>query len=193
MQPAAPAGVTRHISGFRASTSIMLAFCLGLACCCMFGCAGYRLGARTLYNPNIRTVYVPIIRNDTLRYTLGVQLTEAVVRAVELDTPYKVVASPSADSTLNCRITTQAKRTIAEAPTDEQRAIEALVSIELSWVDRQGNLLMENRFVPDGEISYFFLQGSDFAPEGGQSMGTTQQRIIELLADKIVQQMESRW
>lgn len=159
----------------------------------MFGCAGYRFGAKTLYNPNIRTVYVPIIRNDTLRYTLGVQLTEAVVRAVELDTPYKVVASPSADSTLNCRITTQAKRTIAEAPTDEQRAIEALVSIELSWVDRQGNLLMENRFVPDGEISYFFLQGSDFAPEGGQSMGTTQQRIIELLADKIVQQMESRW
>ncbi len=157
------------------------------------GCAGYQFGNRTLYNPNIRTIYIPMIANDTWRHDLGTQLTEAVQKAVELHTPYKIVASPTADSTLTCRVTSEAKRTVAEAVTDEPRAIESLITVELSWVDRRGNLLMENRFMPDGEIAYYFVQGADFVPEGGQSMDTAQQKVVERLADQIVQQMETRW
>ena len=130
------------------------------------GCAGYQLGSASLYNPNIRTIYIPIIRNETFRHDLGVQLTEALQKEVELRTPYKVVANPSADSTLTCRVTAQTKRVIVEANTDEPRALENMISVELTWTDRQGNLLLENRFVPQGELAFFFIQGSDFVPEG---------------------------
>ena len=157
------------------------------------GCAGYQLGNKTLYNPNIRTIYIPMIANDTWRHDIGTQLTEAVQKAVELHTPYKIVASPTADSTLTCRVTSESKRTVTEAVTDEPRVLESLITVELSWLDHRGNLLMENRFMPDGEIAYFFIQGSDFVPEGGQSMDTAQQKVVERLADQIVQQMETRW
>ena len=157
------------------------------------GCAGYQLGNSSLYNPAIRTIYVPIVRNDTFRQDIGVQLTEALQKTVELRTPYKVIASPSADSTLTCRVTSQAKRTVAEARTDEPRAVETMLTVELTWTDRQGNLLMENRFVPQGELAFYFIQGVDFVPEGGQSMATAQQRAVEQLANQIVSQMESRW
>lgn len=157
------------------------------------GCAGYQLGAATLYNPNIRTIYIPIIRNDSWRHDIGVQLTEAVQKTVELRTPYKVVADPSADSTLTCRVSSQLKRTLTEASTDEPRAVETLITVELTWTDRQGNLLMENRFVPQGELAFYFAQGMGFVPEGGQSMATAQQRAVERLADQIVNQMEARW
>lgn len=157
------------------------------------GCAGYRFGTRSLYNPNIRTIYVPIAINDAWRHNLGVQLTEAVQKAIELKTPYKVVATPGADSTLTCRVTSEAKRTVTEAVTDEPRAVEELVTVQLTWLDRRGNILMENRFIPEGEFAYYFMQSADFVPEGGQSMAVAQQRLLERLAEQIVQQMESRW
>ncbi len=157
------------------------------------GCAGYQLGSASLYNPNIRTIYIPIVRNETFRADLGTQLTDALIRTVELRTPYKVVANPSADSTLTCRLTSQTKRVIVEANTDEPRALENMVTVELTWTDRQGNLLMENRFVPAGELAFYFIQGADFVPEGGQSIATAQLRVMEALANQVVNQMEARW
>ncbi|MEZ6135274.1 MAG: LptE family protein [Pirellulaceae bacterium] len=157
------------------------------------GCMRYQLGNANLYNPNLRTVYVPVIRNDTFRHNAGVQLTEAVHKAIELRTPYKVVADPSADSTLTCRVTSQTKRTLTQNATDEPRAVETLYTVEVTWTDRQGNLLMENRFVPLGELAFYFIQGVDFVPEGGQSIATAQQRAMERLAEEIVNQMETRW
>ncbi len=171
---------------------LMLMLSVGLLLATL-GCAGYQLGSASLYNPNIRTIYIPIIRNETFRHNLGVQLTEALQKEVELRTPYKVVANPSADSTLTCRVTSQTKRVIVEANTDEPRALENMLSVELTWTDRQGNLLMENRFVPQGELAFFFIQGSDLVPEGGQSIATSQMRAVEQLAQQIVSQMEVRW
>jgi hypothetical protein len=157
------------------------------------GCAAYQFGSGTLYNPNIRTIHVPVIRNDTFRHNIGVQLTEAVVRAIEQRTPYKVVSDPNADSTLTCRVSNEAKRVVAETVNDDPRVLNSTVSIELTWTDRRGNLLLNNRFVPTGEFSFYFIQGSDFIPEGGQSMATAQHDVVERLADQIVNQMESRW
>jgi Lipopolysaccharide-assembly len=157
------------------------------------GCAAYQLGNGTLYNPNIRTVYIPIIRNDTFRPMVGVQLTEALVKAVELRTPYKVVGDPSADSTLTCRVISESKQVITENRTDDPRALDAILNIELTWLDRRGNLLMENRFVPPGQFAFLFTQSSHFVPESGQSISTALQHDIERLAELIVQQMESRW
>lgn len=157
------------------------------------GCVGYQLGSRSLFNPNIRTIHVPVVRNDTFRDNIGVHLTEAVQKTIELRTPYKVVGNPNADSTLTCRVSTQTKRPLAENRNDEPRILENLVTIELTWTDRQGNLLMENRFVPPGEIAYYFAQGTNFVPEGGQSYATTEQRIVEQMAAQIVNQMEARW
>lgn len=171
-----------------------IARCIAVICCCWLGgCAAYQFGNGSLYNPNIRTVHVPIIRNDTFRHDIGVQLTEAIVRSIELRTPYKVVGDPSADSVLTCRVTNQGKRVIAENRFDEPRALNTTLSVEMTWTDRQGNLLMTNRFVPVGELAFYFVQGSDFIPEGGQSIATAQQKAVEQLADQIVSQMESRW
>ncbi|GAB5407012.1 MAG: LPS assembly lipoprotein LptE [Aureliella sp.] len=173
----------------------MLACLAALATLCALsaGCAGYRFGSRSLYNPNIRTIYVPIVQNDTWRHDDNVRLTEALVKSIELHTPYKVVGDPNADSTLTCRLISTGKRTVSEAITDEPRGIEVLSTVQLTWLDRRGNLLFSNRFLPEGELAYSFSQATDFAPEGGQSISTAQQRNNERLAEQIVQQMELRW
>src|SRR5262245_19142486 len=74
------------------------------------GCAGYQLGQRSLFRPDIRTVHIPVVQSDSFRRYLGERLTEAVVKQVELRTPYKVVDADSADSVLNVRLVSDAKK-----------------------------------------------------------------------------------
>jgi hypothetical protein len=82
---------------------------------------------------------------------------------------------------------------ITETATDEPRAVEELINVEAVWIDRRGLVLMENRFLPPGETALLFTQSVDFVPEAGQTLTIAQQRAIELLAQRIVSQMEMRW
>ena len=65
------------------------------------GCASYQVGSESLYAPDVATVYVPMIESDSYRRDLGERLTEAVIKEIELKTPYKVVGTPDADSILS--------------------------------------------------------------------------------------------
>lgn len=157
------------------------------------GCAGYQLGSRTLFRSDVRTIYVPLVRNDTWRSNLGQHLTEHLIKEIQLRTPYRIVNDPSADSILTCRVTNETKRVITENRVDDPRAIDAKISIQLTWVDRQNTVLMENQFVPPDDVAFLFAQGTEFVPEAGQSISTAHMRAIERLAAEIVNQMEVRW
>src|SRR5262245_56211147 len=50
------------------------------------GCAGYQVGQRSRYRPDIRTVYVPVVQSNSFRRYLGERLTEAIVKEIELKT-----------------------------------------------------------------------------------------------------------
>ncbi len=157
------------------------------------GCAPYRFGDAALFPTGVRTVHVPVIRNSTVRHNLGLQLTEALIREIELRTPYKVTADPSADTTLKCEIVSEAKTVLSETNEDYPRALDAGVQVRASWTDRQGRLLFNNSLVPTDDLAILFNQGERFVPEAGQSVDTAMQQAIEDLAARIVSQMENRW
>ena len=157
------------------------------------GCAAYRFGSASMFRTGIRTVHVPIVRNETFRHDLGVRLSEAIINEIENRTPYKVTGDPNADSTLTCRVVRQSKQVLAEADTDDPRALNAVIAVRSSWISREGELLMQNSIVPNDEISISFGQESRFVPEAGQSVGLATQTAIEQLASSIVSQMELRW
>jgi riboflavin biosynthesis pyrimidine reductase len=146
-----------------------------------------------LYRADVRTIYVPIVRNDTWRPQLGVELTEAIQKAIQERTPFRIVNDPSADSVLTCRLVDETKRVITETGTDDPRALRTNLSVRLTWVDRQNNVLMENRFIPTDDVAFLFSKSVDFVPEAGQSISTAHLRAIQRLADEIVGQMEVRW
>ena len=85
------------------------------------------------------------------------------------------------------------KRVLTETDTDEPRALEAIGSIQASWVNRQGQLLMENRILPPGQLTLYFQESAAMMPEAGQSSATAFQNLIDDLAAEIVTQMQQRW
>lgn len=157
------------------------------------GCAAYRFGPSSMFRPGIRTVHVPIVRNDTFRHDLGIRLSEALVSEIESRTPYKVTGDPNADSTLVCRVVGEYKRVLTETGTDDPRALDAAVSVQATWTSRSGELLMQNSVVPNNAFAINFSQDARFVPEAGQSIDSATQVAIENLAERIVSQMELRW
>lgn len=154
------------------------------------GCAGYRFGNGTLYAPDIHTVYVPMFESDSFRRNLGERLTEAVVKEIELKTPYKVVNSPDADSVLTGRLINESKRVIIEDANDQPRESEVNFVVHVSWSDRKGDLIAADHQV---QVPVELAQSGKLIPEYGQSVATAQQQAIDRLARQIVQLMEAPW
>jgi hypothetical protein len=157
------------------------------------GCAGYRLGNQSLYRPDIRTVHVPVFKSESFRRQLGERLTEAVVKEIELKTPYKVVSNATADSVLLGRIYEDSKYEITENVNDELRDIELEMVAEVAWRGRGGQMLTQpvtfrlpNDFDRVGQAVHI-------VPEGGQSIAVGQQEVLSRVAEQIVANMEVPW
>lgn len=157
------------------------------------GCASYQVGHSSLFRPDIRTVHVPVFESDSFRRNLGERLTEAVVKEIESRTPYKVVASLDADSVLSGRIVDERKRAVAENANDDVRDIESSMSVEVRWVSRRGEMLMQRSSMPLGPLNVTISESAQFFPEAGQSLEVAQQEVINRLAREIVGQMEVWW
>ena len=160
------------------------------------GCAAYRFGNNTLYAPNVRTVYVPMIQSESYRTTpgvdLGERLTEALCKEIEKRTPFKVVGDPNADSVLTARIVADTKRMVVESPTDQSRMVEMNMQVLVTWADRGGSVLASGN-VPMPAASVDVGQAAMLVPEFGRSVVTTQQEAIVKMAQQIVGLMEEPW
>lgn len=157
------------------------------------GCAQYRVGAGSLYAPDVRTVYVPMIESDSFRRDLGERLTEAVVKEIELKTPFKVVGTPTADSVLSIRLLGDSRRTLAEDPFDAPRVLHNDVIAEVTWLNRRRQPLgpVQTIALP-GSVTNV-VQDSVLIPAAGQSVASAQQKAIADLAQQIVGSMEEPW
>lgn len=157
------------------------------------GCATYQIGNASLYPAGIKTVYVPIFKSTSFRRNMGEQLTEAVVKEIQKRTPYKVVSDPTADSVLSGCITQESKRVLVSVLSGDAREVQAAVTVQVSWVDRKGRMLRDNKSIPlPSEIAEVTATG-DVVAEVGQSLTTAQQEALGRLAKQIVDMMETPW
>lgn len=150
------------------------------------GCHFYQMGNAPLFRPDIQTVYVEMFDTDTYRKFLGQRLTEAVIKEIELSTPLRITERRLAQSILRGRLVRERKRVVSETVNDDPRDLQIDYVLEIQWTDPAGNPLMNRQTLRlDRSI--------DFIPEGGQSLVTAEQELINRLARQVVQQMEMDW
>jgi hypothetical protein len=110
-----------------------------------------------------------------------------------MNTPYKVVHRPDADSVLMGRITSERKSVLAENENDVPRDIRTDLAVHVSWVDRRGGVMLQDTSFAIAPVEIPATQGANFIPEGGQSIATAHQETIHRLARQIVSRMEAPW
>jgi len=157
------------------------------------GCASYQFGNQSLCPADVQTVYVPVMESVSFRRGLGERLTEAVIKEIELRTPFKVVNNANADSELKGRIVSEGKGVLVPGLTGDARDIETRLKVQVSWVDRRGRELRNSEAIPlPSEVTDVTGTG-DLVPEVGQSVATAQQKAICKVAQQIVGLMEKPW
>lgn len=167
---------------------------LALVCFVLLGgCAGYQVGTSSLYSPHVRTVYVPMFQSDSYRRNLSERLTEAVMKEIEAKTPYKVVGTPNADSTLTGRITKETKRVAVQSRVGDPRDIDVDLQVRVAWIDRAGSPIRESQAIQLSRELLAVGGNAPLFPELGQSVSTAQQQAIQRLAEQIVGMMEAPW
>ncbi len=157
------------------------------------GCAGYQIGAQSLYPPHIRTVYVPVFESTSFRRNLGERLTEAVIKQIERTTPYKVTGRSDADSVLWGMIVGETKRVTVSSLSGEPREVQTNLQILVSWIDRQGNVIRRTEPIPVPDEMVNVSGAAALVPEVGQSVTTAHQLAIDRLAEQIVSLMQCPW
>lgn len=154
------------------------------------GC-GYNVGPT--YDPQIRTVHVPMFTNGTFRRGVEFQLTEAVQNEIKKQTPLQLTSNNNADTRLTGRIIEIRKDVLGETNNDDPRELQLSLAVEMKWEDlRTGQLITEQRFpIPNAAVP--LTATGDFAPELGHSLATAEQRAIDDLARQVVEMMEMPW
>jgi hypothetical protein len=153
----------------------------------------YQFGSRTFFPEGIETVYVPVFDSSSYRRELGEELTEEVVKEIERRSHYKVVSSPSADTVLIGKITSEGKHLLFETLQGDPRDMELNLQVRVSWVDRRGSPVREIPLVPVPQAAVDISAANNMVPEVGQSVATSHQRAIQRLAQQIVSLMEKPW
>ncbi len=183
---------------------------------------GYQLGAKALYDTNIRSVYVPVFHNRAFQTTphrgMEVEITRAIVREIGAKTPYKVVSDPSeADTELLGNIVSIDKLILNRNQQNLIREADLVITVDVLWRDlRDGRILSATRPPPgltdpapvpfdpnvpeppppvvvQPPLPVRLVATGRMIPELGESNTTAQQRAVDQLARQIVSMMEKPW
>ncbi|MFM9965166.1 MAG: LPS assembly lipoprotein LptE [Planctomycetaceae bacterium] len=153
------------------------------------GC-GYMVGGG--FDPQVRSVEVPIFETKSFRRGIEVQLTEAVQKQIQLRTPFRVVKG-DADTRLSGRVIDLRKSVLGETLQDDPRELQVNLVVEVLWEDLRAGRILAEQQVPIGPELLALRSQADFAPEVGQSLATATQQSINQLARQIVNLMETAW
>ncbi len=177
-QPPAPPAPMSH-SRFIA-VAVVSAVLASLA-----GCAGY--SSQGLYDPNVRTVGVPIFQNRTFYREVEFQLTEALSKQLEQVTPYKVV-SGGADTQITGTILNVEQRLLSRRiETGVPQEIQVVIVASYEWKDLRTGKILRKR----SEVA----ASGEYVPTSpvGEPIEVARHAAVSELAEQIVLSMQADW
>jgi hypothetical protein len=154
------------------------------------GC-GYTVGHQ--FQSDVHSVHVPIFKSKSFRRGIEMQLTEAVIKRIQLETPFKVTSEEDAETRLLGKINDVKKSVLGKNQFDDARELNVTYIVDVTWEDlRTGKVLAHNEVPMAPEMVQFTSQAS-FAPEVGQSLATATQQAMDRMASDIVNMMQTPW
>lgn len=147
------------------------------------GC-GY--AAKPVYPQDVQSVQVPIFQNRSFYRGLEFDLTEALIKEIELRTPYKVVSHASADTVLEGTIVAVNQHRLSRRPAGGlAQELEMQLVVDVSWRNlRTGQVVMDRKGL---------VVVGRYIPPMGQTYQSGQAETAQKMATQIVSAMGSQW
>ena len=161
---------------------VVLCSCvLSLSFCGCAGLAGY--SNESLFPKDVETVRLEMFDNETFRRGVEYELSDALAKRIEVDTPYKIVTDAGrADTVIGGQI-----MGIQELALSVDRELGTVIESEVQlravvhWKNiRTGELMIDHRPV-SSSASYSTLQMQDFKYASNLAANNLARRIVELM------------
>ncbi len=138
------------------------------------------------FRTDIATIHVEMFESKEFRRELEFRLTEAIIKRIEMDTPYRIASRQTADAVLTGEILNVENRTFGDDPkTDRPREIGSTVIVRYRLKDaRNGDILVERPR---------FIYQTSHIPPVGETFTQAMTRALDGLAERMVETMEVDW
>lgn len=156
--------------------SLIVASFVGLG-----GCSGY--SNQSLYPEDVSSVYVEMFDNRSFRRGVEYELTDALAKRIEAETPYKIISDRSrADTIISGQIVSAGEtRLSTERQTGRPLEKEVELRVTVNWKNlKTGELLIDNKSV-SASASYSEWQEQGFRYGATLAANNLAQRIVELM------------
>ena len=149
----------------------------------MTGC-GY--STKRPFRTDIQTVHVEMVQSREFRRELEFRLTEAIIKRIEMDTPYRIAPKRTADASLSGEILNVTNQVFGDdVKTGRPREIGSTVVVRYRFQDlRSGDILVERPR---------FVYQTSYIPPVGETFTVAMTRALDGMAELIVETMETDW
>ncbi len=161
---------------------------LALVACAitLTGCAGYRF--ESTHDQGIRTVSVEIFENRTDDPGIELALTEAIIKEIQSNTPWRVADDTVADTRLSGKITRAGFRNLSRTRgIGLAQEVKFELSVDFDWKDSHTGELLAGRRSFDSMATFVPTRGIDERIDIGE-LGAMQK-----IAARIVDEMRADW
>jgi hypothetical protein len=157
------------------------------------GCSGGKGYSNSwLYPDDIRTVYVEMFDTGSFRRGHEYDLTDAICKRIEAQTPYKIVSDRNiADSVLSGTLGSVSQGTLAmERESGRPLENEAIASVTVNWKNLStGDIIIDNDVVyASASFSTFLNQDFEYAAK--LAVNKAAQRIVERMQKDFETELE---
>ena len=156
--------------------------CLGLCGC--NGLAGY--SNESLFPEDVRSVCLEMFDNQTFRRGVEYELSDALAKRIEVDTPYKIVSdSDRADSVISGQIVSIGEMALSidrEVGTVLEKEVE--LQAVVNWKNLKTGQLMMDQLQVSASASYSEYQQQDFKYASSLAANNLARKIVELMERK---------
>jgi len=148
--------------------------------------AGCRYSTERPFPTNVQTVHVETFQSREFRRDLEFELTEALIKRIEQDTPYRIAPRGTADWVISGEILRVQNMSFGnEFATDLPREIGSTVVVRFRVQDmRTGKIIVEQPR---------FVYQASYIPSVKEKFDQAMLRAMDGLAERIVETLETSW
>ena len=164
--------------------STLIFLCACVLCIGLCGCAGY--SNDSLYPNDVDSVCLKMFDNQSFRRGVEFELSDALAKRIETDTPYKIVSdSDRADSEISGQIVSIGELALSTDPqvgTILEKEVE--VRAVVNWKNLKTGQLMIDHISVSASASYSTYQKQDFKYASNLAANNLARKIVELMERK---------
>ena len=167
----------------RFNTRRIVVMLLSVGAAVSSGC-GY--STRRPFSTDIQSIHVEMFQSKEFRRELEFRLTEAIVKRIEMDTPYRIAPRRIADALMTGEILSVDNRTFGDDfDTNLPREIGSTIVVRFRLQDMRTGEILAQRLR--------FVYQTSYIPPVGETFDQGMTRGLEGLAEKMVESIESDW